>query len=145
MEVFEPALSPRLVLSDRVIREEGTGKLSLIGCFEMFLAPAFPFHAPLFFVTAGITNIIGTPEEMNITVRIEDPESGHVIASSAVKMTKPPGYTPDFPRDGVLEIPLPFDKVRFEVPATYSVVCLFSNEVIGSRLFAVRALTHVAS
>jgi len=55
-DAFEAVIAPRIIICDRVIREEGTGKLSLIGCFEGFIGPTFPFlSVPFFAVVASQT------------------------------------------------------------------------------------------
>ena len=86
-EAFEAVVAPRIILSDRVIREEGTGKLSLIGCFDGFVGQSFPFQSIPFFVTVTLTNIRSFPKQLDIVVRIETP-AGHVMASSQAQVTK---------------------------------------------------------
>ena len=87
MEDFEAVIAPRIILSDRVIREEGSRKLSLIGCFDALFSPTFPFIAGPFFATVGISNIVSFPNELNVVVRVET-STGHVVASSAVLVQK---------------------------------------------------------
>ncbi len=139
METFEAAVAPRIILSDRVIREEGTGKISLIGCFEAFLAPGFPFGSVPFFVTVGVTNIGGFSSQIDIVLRVET-LAGHVIASSQAQLTKKPD-TPPIPRHAVIEIVFPFPPVRFDNPGVFNLVCLVSNEILSSRQFEVRSVT----
>lgn len=140
METFEAVVAPRIILSDRVIREEGTGKVSLIGCFDSFISQTFPFQSVPFFVTVGVTNIIGFPAQLNVVLRIESPGSGHVVASSQVDLTKKPD-APSMPRHAVVEIVFPFPTVRFDAPGVFDLVCLVSNEVLARRQFEVKPLT----
>src|SRR5438067_879822 len=140
MEAFEAVLAPRIILSDRVIREEGTGKLSLIGCFDAFLGQSFPFQSVPFFVTVAVTNIANFPDQLNVVLRIETPGSGHVIASSNANLRRNP-ESPPIPRTGVIEITFPFASVRFDSPGTFDVVCLVSNEPIGKRQVEVKPVT----
>jgi len=138
-DTFEAVVAPRIILSDRVIREDGTGKLSLIGCFDAFISQDFPFQSVPFFASVAITNITGFPKQLNIVLRIETPE-GHVVASSQVQLTKKPD-APQIPRHGVIDVIFPFATVRFDSPGVFDLICLVSNEVIAKRQFEVKPLT----
>ena len=139
MEAFEAVVAPRIILSDRVIREEGTGKLSLIGCFDGFLGQTFPFQSVPFFVTVSITNITRFPDQLDVVVRIENP-AGHVIASSQAQVTKKPD-APPIPRQAIIDIVFPFNPVRFDNSGVFDLVCLVSNEVLAKRQFDVKPIT----
>ena len=49
-----------MLIADAAIREEGTGKVSLIGIFEQVNAAAFPCRHPALTVYAKMTDAIGT-------------------------------------------------------------------------------------
>lgn len=66
----EPVLCPGIIFSDGVIREHGTGKLSLIGSFTAYTFPTVPFVAPPFVVTVLVTNLQGRLERFPIAVRV---------------------------------------------------------------------------
>jgi hypothetical protein len=139
MEIFEAVVAPRIMLSDRVIREEGTRKISLIGCFDAFLSEAFPFQTGPFFATVAITNIVGFKDQADVVLRLES-SAGHVFASSQAKITKRP-EAPAIPRNAIVEIIFPFGPVRIESPGIFDLVCLVSNEVLARRQFEVRSTT----
>jgi hypothetical protein len=141
-EAFEAVVAPRIILSDRVIREEGTGKLSLIGCFDGFLGQTFPFQSVPFFVTVTITNIRSFPKQLDIVVRIET-TAGHVMASSQAQVTKKPD-APPIPRHGIIDVVFPFPPVRFDSPGVFNLVCLVSNEPLATRQFDVKSITTTA-
>ena len=84
---MEPTLVKGIILSDSVIREHGTGKLSLIGCFTTYNFQILPSVAQPFVVTVFLTNLEGRLETFPITVRIEAPDSGHVLASSMAHLS----------------------------------------------------------
>jgi hypothetical protein len=138
-EAFEAVVAPRITLSDRVIREEGTGKLSLIGCFDAFIGQSFPFQSVPFFVTVTITNIRSFPKQLDIVVRIET-SAGHVMASSQAQVTKKPD-APPIPRHGTIDVVFPFPPVRFDSPGVFNLVCLVNNEPLATRQFDVRSTT----
>ncbi len=136
---IEPAVLNAIMLWDHVIREAGTGKVSLIGCFNVFHTVAFPFPAPKFFVTPFLTNFSGRQEAFNLAVRIEDPHSGHVYSSvegSAEVNTDKEDFT--FDRDQVMDFPVPpFEGVTFREAGTKKVVVLINGGIIGERQFNV--------
>jgi len=138
-DAFEAVIAPRIILCDRIIREEGTGKLSLIGCFEGFLSPTFPFQSIPFFVAVAITNITAFPDQIDVVLRMQN-TVGHVIASSQAQLTKKPD-APPMPRHANIDIVFPFGPVRFDTPGLYELVCVVSKEELAKRQFEVRPLT----
>src|SRR5438128_1735705 len=108
----EPALIPGIYLSDLVIKEIGSNKTSLIGCFQAFNFPELPARIGRFFVSATITNLRGKPEELNVTCRLEVAGTGHVVSSVSGKVQFSPENPPLDPRMGI-EISLPFMNVGF--------------------------------
>lgn len=134
----EPVLNPLIVFSDTVIREHGSGKLSLIGTFQQFVAPRFPFTSPAFYTTVSITNLTGDPEKVKIAVRIEDGSSGHVLCSTGADVL---GEKP-FERHFSIEIPFPMGRVVFQSAGTYQVVVLVNSEIIGKRNIIVVPVTQ---
>jgi hypothetical protein len=140
----EPALTPGIILSDMVIREVGSNKLSLIGCFQRFSFPHFPAQTGVWFVTVGVTRIRGTVDALNVTARIEVAESAHVISSSnaLIQFSKDgPSIQPEV----VFEVPLPFSGVVFQNPGKYSVVILVDTEEVGRRMLEVAPVTQSGS
>ena len=131
-----------IMLSDTVIREQGTGKLSLIGCFTALNAPKFPFATPPFFVTPFITNLRGKIEDLHITVRIEDAHSfvlSNVAGHVSLRKDAPP--VPDV---AVLEIPFPVAPFMVQTAGNYLVKVLLNNEQIGVKPLIVRSVTASA-
>lgn len=135
-ESSEPSSIPAILLSDSTIREAGSGKLSLIGMFEYFNAPNFPFVTPPFFVTVGIANFQGQLQSVPVTVRIES-STGHVHTSAeATFSTKEP-----INRNDVVQFPFAIPPCQFPEAGRYNVVLLVSGEKIGERPIEVRAIT----
>lgn len=129
-----------IIPADRVIREQGTGKLSIIGTFQFWNAAQFPFLAPLFFVTVGLANL-KRAKEINITVRIEDPKTGHCITSAGGKLAKNPQAGDIRDGEDTLEAPIPIEGCIFQEPGEYEVVALVDNERVGSRRIFVKGTT----
>jgi hypothetical protein len=137
----EPTALPFIIFSDAVIREEGTGKISLIGTFEFFNAPSFPFQCPPFFATVGITNVQLSrapgegPKEINMNVRVEDPKSGHVFGNATGKVGVVEGKTVE--REAVIHLPLPFPPMTFIAPGSLRVVLSVDNERLAERILRI--------
>jgi hypothetical protein len=106
----EPALVPGITLSDLVIREAGSNKPSLIGCFQAFNFPQFPARSGRFFATISITNLGGKIEELNATCRLEVAGTGHVVSSTSVKVQFAPENPQLNPRVSI-DISIPFMNV----------------------------------
>ena len=138
---IEPALTPGIIFSDMVIREAGSNKLSLIGCFQRFTLPRFPAQTGLWFATVGVTRLRGTVAAFNVTARIEIAESAHVISSSNANIQLPENSPPLQP-DLVFEVPLPFAGVVFQNPGKYAVVILVDTEEVGRRILEVAPVTQ---
>jgi hypothetical protein len=132
----EPTPLPFIVFSDSVLREQGTGKVSLIGTFEFFNAPSFPFQTPQFFATVGITNVQlfrgeGGPSEININLRVEHPRSGHVFGNATGKVGVMEGKTVE--REAVLIVPIPLPPMTFPEPGPINVILSIDNERVAER------------
>ena len=133
MDIYEPVLVYSIILSDLVIREQGTNKISLIGVFNQFNANKFPFSTPPFFITASITNITGKIDGViSVTALVEDPNSGHVLSSTPGRLQFSK-ESPPIPNNMIFEIPFPV--VSFSIPKAglYSIKILFNNEELGKR------------
>lgn len=128
-----------IMLSDMVLKEQGTGKTSLINCFSIFNADKFPFVTSPFFITPFITNLEGKPREINITVRIEEPKSGHVLGSANGRLQAAED-APPLTRDAMIELPFRF-QLRLANPGKYDVHVLLDKESLGHRSFLVVART----
>ena len=123
-----------------VIREQGTGKLTLVGCFNMFNAPKFPFVTPLFFVTPFITNLRPPLKSLDVTVRIVAPVSAYVLSNTSghaeIRQDAPP-----IKQEIVLEFPLPLMPFTIQSPGTYTVEVLVNSDPVGTRTLLVVPIT----
>lgn len=140
METAEPVVISAIMMSDHVIREHGTGKLTLVGIFSTWNCPGFPFQTPQFWVTTFLTNIKGLKDKgANIAIRLEDPQTGHVLASLAAKVQFAPEQ--QIPNEAMLEIPLPVSSMIIHHPGTFRAIALVDNEQIAMRTFTATPTT----
>lgn len=131
MEI-EPIVTPNIIFSDGVIREEGSGKFTLVGTFDQFNAPQLPFQPFPFFVTVSLSNFRGELKSYKIAVRLEEKSSGHVVASSGGEI----GSTNVLKPTDTIQIPIRLTGT-FQSPGLYSVVVLAEGDPIASRDFVV--------
>jgi hypothetical protein len=127
-----------ILLSDYVIMEAGSGKYSLIGTFNSMQTQGFPFITPHFFVTVLLTNLPPHFEQMNVTVRIEEPKSAHVLTSAAGNIKPPQGF--NFPTHYVMQLPFLMPQFVIQQQDAYTVVVLVDGESVGRRTLVVAAL-----
>ena len=132
----EPSVVPAILLSDVSIVEQRTNKRSVVGTFEQFMFPAFPAAYGQFFVTAWVSNLIGTLSELELTLRIEEKASAHVIFSNSNRVEFKPERT--FDQSTTLATSMLVQGAVFPRAATYTVVLLLNGEKIGERDFNVR-------
>jgi hypothetical protein len=133
----EPVVPSAVILSDHVIREAGSNKLTLIGTFSVWNAQAFPFVCPQFFITTFITNLRADQGQIVVTIRIETPEK-HVVWSSQAKVEF---NVQGSPSEAVIELPIPVKSVSFPFAGKYMVKVLANGDEVGTRDLFVRPIT----
>jgi hypothetical protein len=132
----EPTVISGILMSDVSIVEQGTQKRSVIGCFDQFVFPQFPVQIGRFWVTAWITNLAGSLSEMELTTRIEEKGSAHVVFSSSTTI-KFPAETPLDPTN-TMALSTPVVGVIFQKPGIYTILLLLNGEEVGKRDINVR-------
>jgi hypothetical protein len=127
-----------IVLSDLVICEMGTGKNSLIGCFNNYNFPRFPAAPPPYFITAALTNLDPTVKSFDVTARIEDPSNGMVLTSvgAHIQLREPILLT----KEAIFEVPIPGMPFVFHKPGNYWVIVLVNNVEAGKRSLTVNSV-----
>lgn len=138
MDAAEPVAIQAILLSDLVIREAHSNKLSLIGVFNHWNSAGFPFTTAPFWVTVFITNFGPNTSEANITIRFEEPDSGHVIASAKGYVKFKEGAVQ---KDTMVELPFRINALGLRQQGTYRIVLLANDEKIGERKFSAYPLT----
>jgi len=134
---MSPKLSLAVIFSDGVIREYGTSKLTLIGCFQVLNAPAFPFVCNPFFVTASIENLpLG--EQITAKAIVENSEGAEL--GSVAGQLKLEAMVDE---KGQTEVPFPFRPMSFVSPGEYAVRIFVAEQEIGQRSLFVRSLPQV--
>lgn len=142
--VQEPVLCPAILLSDLVVREKVTEKLSLVNSFGQLRLPKFPFPTPPFFITVWLTHLRGRVSRLDIATRIEEPKSGHVLASASGQIQFP-SEAPPFDEQTVLDLPIPMPPFLVSHPAVYTIVILVNNEKVGERALPILATASEAA
>jgi hypothetical protein len=139
MEI-EPTVISNINFSDGVIREQGSGKLTLVGTFHHFNVQQFPFQPAPFFVTVAFANLRGKLQGFKIAIRLEDKSSGLVIASASGEI----GTTVELKPTDIIQVPFPITGI-FQSPGIYSLVVLAQSEQIGSCDLLVKSVTDISA
>jgi len=134
---IEPVICPGIIFSDLAIREQGTGKLSLIGCFTHFNAPGFPFLSQQFIATVLLSNIRGPVEHLPVTLRIEAPGSAHVLTSVSGEMN----IGAEITQNEILEIVFPIPPTPFQQAGPYEVNVLVGSEALSKRFLFIKSIS----
>ena len=137
MEENEPVIIQAILLSDQVVREAGTNKLTLVGLFTVWNALSFPFTAPPFFITPLIVNFRKGGTIIPVTFRIEQ-VTGHVLWSLEAKVGFPDGQIPPH---AIFDAPVPVVGLTFKEPGRYTIRVIVDSEEIGKRDFYVIPVT----
>ena len=125
----EPTIVPGILLSDLSIVEGGTNKRTIVCSFDQFAFPQFPATYGRFFVTAWIANLAGTVSQLELTLRVEEKGSAHVMFSTSTKLNFPSPQT--FDQTTVMALAVPVMGVVFQRPGLYTIVLLVDGEEAG--------------
>jgi hypothetical protein len=128
----EPVLPSAITFSDEKIRDQETGKLTLVGIFHCIKTTKFPFTAPAFYATAFVTNLKGGIKQLPISMNIED-STGKVIASATGHI----GGSGIIAAGEVAEISFAPPPIVFNAAGHYQAVVLVGKEALGARGFKV--------
>lgn len=118
-----------LLMADRVIREDN-GKRGIIGSFNTFNFPTFPFTAPPFFVYANLEDFSGS-SEFSVTIAREGAELVVYSAGGELQFQ-------DENREA--EILVPAFGVTFPKEGSYNLILRVGNSQFGSRRIIVNRL-----
>ena len=127
MGPVHPAIKAMLVC-DLFIRDERTGKVSLIGIVERIDAPQFPLTLQTMFVYATMTDGQGDYRIRLDLVRLEDLTSPETLAEANITLHD---------RNSVGELSFNLGGLVIERPGRYE-LALFANErLVGTKSFTV--------
>jgi len=133
---MNPQLGVGIIFSDGVIREHGTGKLTIVGSFEAFNAVAFPFQAPPFLVTLLLEGLpVNEQVEARVTLESQDKlKLADITGQLRVDDALYDG--------GRIELPLPFPPITFQNPGSYALKVFINGQNVGQRAVAVRPVSQ---
>ena len=132
----KPALCPAIVFSENIIREAGSGKLTIINSFQSFNGPEFPFAAPPFVVTAAFTNLSGKLDGLKVSVELVDEKNGALTTPIAGEFGSDREVLPD----DVFDLSFLVPSCSFEKEGVYQVLFRIGNEVLGRRSLPARLI-----
>lgn len=116
-----------MLIADLAIREEGTGKVSLIGIFEQISAVSFPVRHPTLSVYVKMTDAEGTYDIAIELLRLDD----------ATRLGEGRGTLEAPDRMAVGEIIVRLDNLIFPAAGLYEFRLLANRRYLGSKSFRV--------
>ncbi|MEP6811341.1 MAG: hypothetical protein ABI992_13940 [Chthoniobacterales bacterium] len=125
----KPVVGPAIWFSEMVIRDGGTGKLSLINCFQRFFAPSFPFAAPSFFVTVSFSGLKGKVEKLKLSVEMVNEEGKLVLEPVTTEVATQTETEPD----ESFELSFFIGSCEFEKPGSHRVIFKIDDKIMGER------------
>jgi hypothetical protein len=137
MEI-EPAIAPGILLSDGVIKDAMSGKLTAVNLFSQMNALALPFQSLPFFVTALISGLTGPIEKLTLEVSIINADTNAPVMNLPTQVAIPQGVTATDVNEMVWSIPPLF----FTQAGAYDIVISAEKKEIGRRRFYVRSVSQ---
>ena len=129
MSTSKKPLVNAMLICDKVIAEEGTGKKSLIGIFEGIGSKAFPFTHNFLSLYIKLTDAQGSH---NFSLNLVDLDDSSIIARAempnAVDIPSPLNFH---------ELIFNFGGLRFKHPGKYEFQIFSNNEIFGLKTFLV--------
>jgi hypothetical protein len=126
---MKPTVVPSIILSEKIIREAGTGKLSIINAFQKFIGPTFPFVVPPFAVTVSINQFTGKLDKLKLALAIQDEAGKDIVPAVEAEV----GTEAEVSPDEIFEFSFPIPPCEFTAPGNYQVIFRVGNEVAGKR------------
>jgi len=130
----KPTLCPAIFFSEKIIREAGTGKLSIINAFQSFNGPQFPFAAPPFIVTASFANLSGKHERLSATIELVDDENKPLTPPISGEFGTDQEVTPD----DIFDLSFLIPSCSFEKAGVYQVLFRIGDDLLGQRSLPAR-------
>lgn len=134
---MDPKVSVGIVFSDGVIREHGTGKLTLIGIFQILNAPAFPFQCFPFQVTVFL-HYLPIGEAIEVRISVETVE-GQKLAEAKGQLKIDNVVEPE----GQIELPLAMPQILFQAPGVYPVKVFVNDKKVGEKPIFLRSIVQL--
>ena len=132
----KPALCAAIFFSEKVIREAGSGKLSIINAFQSFYGKQFPFAAPPFIVTVSFNNLSGKLERLKASVEVLDVDG---------KAMGPPisgefGSDREVLPDDIFDLSFMVPSCSFEKEGCYQILFRIGDQLLGQRALPARLI-----
>jgi hypothetical protein len=133
----EPLACKGLILSDLVIRDAGTGKISVINCFTAFNAAGFPFQSPPFYLTAQLSGIARHPKPIRFGVSIKKRDVDVYVLNVSGQFNEQGKGDPD----EIGEVVWGFPPLIFPQVGVYDLVFSANDLELGTRTIVIKANT----
>jgi hypothetical protein len=128
----EPALAPAIIFSERIIREAGTGRLSIINSFQKFTGPTLPFAVPPFVVTVSLAGF-SEKKKHQLSMEMLSPSGQALIPALDAEV----GTEATVASTDVFEFSFGLPAVQFEEEGVYEIVLKIGDKVAARRALPV--------
>jgi hypothetical protein len=135
-----PGLAPAIIFSEKIIREAGTGRLSIINSFQRFTGPTIPFAVPPFVVTVSLAGFSGE-QKHKLSVELLSPAGAIVIPAINAEV----GTEAKVEVRDVFEFSFGLPPVQFEEAGVYEIVLKIGDQIAARRALPVVVLQAPAS
>jgi len=129
-------ICPAISFSEKVIREAGTEKLSIINSFQRFYGREFPFVVPPFFVTVGFAGLSGKVERLKVAVELVNGAGAQIVPPVSMEVSSKAEVTPD----EAFEMSFFLPSCRFDAPGVYEVLFRVGDHLVGRRSLPARLM-----
>jgi hypothetical protein len=133
----EPLVCRGLILSDLVIRDAASGKISIINCFTAFNAVGFPFQSPPFFLTTLLSGITSHSKPIKFGVSIKKRDVDVYVLNVNSEFNQQGKGDPD----EIGEVVWAFPPLIFPQVGVYDLVFSADDLEVGTRTIVVKANT----
>lgn len=128
----KPALAPAIIFSEKIIREAGTGKLSIINSFQKFTGPSLPFAVSPFVVTVSLAGFSGEGNH-ELSVEMLSPSGDTFIPAIDAEV----GTEATVNAKDVFEFSFGLPAAQFEHEGNYEIVLKIGGEIAARRALPV--------
>lgn len=117
------------MFSEKVIREAGTGKLTIINSFQRFYGTEFPFSMPSFVVTVAFTGLVGKLEKLKLAVELVDPPGQPIVEPVTTEVSS----VKNIEADETFELSFIVPPSGFPAAGVYHVQLRINEDIVGKR------------
>jgi len=123
-----PAIASAIIFSEKIIREAGTNRLSIINSFQKFTGPTMPFAVPPFVITVSLAGFSGEGKH-RLSVEVLSPSGDALFPAIEAEV----GTEAAVAVNDVFEFCFGLPAVQFEQEGVYEIVLKIEGKEAARR------------